>query len=62
MKRRASDDALRCYPHYGPIFGNYYWSYDIFINDSCNRENSCSINNDGFNAYASHPRYIEFIL
>ena len=45
MKRRESYYAFRCYPHYGPIFGNYYWSYDIFINDNCNRENSCSINN-----------------
>ena len=55
MKKEDSQYAIECNPYYGPIFG--YYGSDIFIDDNCNEENSCHIDNDGFNAYECHPEY-----
>ena len=56
MKRKESDCAIECDPFYGPIFCNDYY-YDIHICDNCNKENSCSIRNDGRRGYECHPQY-----
>ena len=55
MKRKDSQYAIECNPYYGPIFG--YYGSDIFIDDNCNEENSCHIDNDGTNTYECHPEY-----
>ena len=52
MKREESEYAIKCSPDCGPIFGD-----DIYIDDNCNEENSCSINNDGRHRYECHPEY-----
>ncbi len=53
MKRKDSEYAIKCYLYDGPVFGYY----DICIRDNCNRENSCSINNDGEGGYECHLKY-----
>ena len=53
MKRKESKYAIKCSPKCGPIFGDY----KIYINDNCNRRNSCFINNDGTRGYECHPEY-----
>ncbi len=52
MKREESGCAISCYSNYGPIFDG-----DIHINDNCNEEDRCSINNDGTHGYECHPEY-----
>ena len=56
MKREQSEYAIKCDPKCGPIFGNYYGS-DILIRNICNKEDRCSIWNDGTRAYKCHPKY-----
>ena len=53
MKREESRWAIRCDSECGPIFG----CSDIYISDHCNRESSCSIDNDGTNGYECHSVY-----
>ena len=53
MKRKESRDAIGCDFHCGPRFGNC----DIYINDNCNEEDSCSIDNDSRHGYECHPEY-----
>ena len=53
MKRKESEYAIRCNSDCGPIFGYD----DIQIGDKCNRENSCSINNDGTNGYECYLQF-----
>ena len=55
MKREESEYAISCGSDHGPIFG--CWNSDIHIDDQCNRENSCSIANDGFFGYECDPIY-----
>ena len=56
MKRKECDSAINCDSDYGPIFGDDD-SFDIYIGDDCNEEDSCSIDNDGTNKYECHPEY-----
>ena len=56
MKRKESEYAIECHPDCGPIFDESDRA-DIFINDNCNKENSCSIHDDGTNGYECHPEY-----
>ena len=51
MKRKESDYAIYCGPYYGPHF-----NHDIYIDDNCNRTESCFIDNDGY-GYECHPEY-----
>ena len=54
MKRKGSEYAIDCDPYdCGPIFGDY----NIFINNNCNRVNSCCIDNDGTRVYECDPQY-----
>ena len=53
MKREESNKPITCRPYYDPVFGNR----DIFIDDNCNEENSCSTNNNGTRGYECHPQY-----
>ena len=53
MKRKESEDAIRCDFDYGPIFGEY----DICIYDKCNEENRCWIENNGEGGYECHPEH-----
>ena len=46
---RYREYAINGFNNFGPIFGN-----DIFIKDNCNREKSCSIENDGTEGYECH--------
>ncbi len=56
MKKVDSMYAIECNPKYGPKFyGDWY--YDIYINDDCNKKNSCYIRNDGRRGYECHPQY-----
>ena len=52
MKRRESKWAIFCDPYYGLVFGN-----DIHIDNYCNEEYSCFIDNDGNHKYDCHPEY-----
>ncbi len=52
MKRIENDVAIVCCHSYGP-----YFDYDIRINDNCNREDSCLINNNGRRGYECHHEY-----
>ena len=52
MKRKESDYAIKCIPNCGPLFG-----FDIYIENYCNRRNSCCIDNDGTRGYECHPEY-----
>ena len=58
MKRKESKYAIHCAPIYGPVFrcGNVDGS-DIAIADKCNKENCCSIGNDGTCGYECHHEY-----
>ncbi len=56
MKRKESDCAIECESYYGPVFG-YQSTHDIYIDDNCNEEDNCSINNDDTNGYECHPQY-----
>ena len=55
MKREDSEYAIECEPNCGPIFGNDYT--DILIRNICNKEDRCSIWNDGTRAYECHSKY-----
>ena len=57
MKKKDSETAIKCNPDYGPIFSDDYDGYDIYINDHCNRTESCYIINDGIRGYECHPKY-----
>ena len=58
MKREESEYAISCNPDYGPCFGyETYYGYDLFVNDHCNKKNSCYIRNDGRRGYECHPQY-----
>ena len=71
MKRKESSSAIGCFcfPHFkGPIFGSQqrerrgnvsYISInnDLYIDDSCNKEQQCYIHNDGTGGYECHPQY-----
>ena len=57
MKREESRWAISCGSNYGPLFDNVDYHYDIHINDICNKENSCWIDNDGQSGYKCHPIY-----
>ena len=52
MKREESDCAINCDPDNGPIFND-----DIYIDDNCNEDDSCWIENDGTRGYECHPEY-----
>ncbi len=42
----------------GPTFQYLsYYSSDICICNHCNKDNSCSIGNDGTSAFECHPTY-----
>ena len=56
MKKEESKYAIGCDSDCGPKFSNGR-GCDICIRDHCNRENSCSIDNDGTHAYGCHPKY-----
>ena len=58
MKKKESKYAIHCDPIYGPLFrcGNVNGS-DIYITDKCNKENCCSIDNDGTCGYDCHPQH-----
>ena len=53
MKREESKYAIYCDSEYGPMFGNC----DIYIINKCNKEDSCSIWNNGKGSYDCHPKY-----
>ena len=53
MKRKESEYAIKCYPNYGPIFGDE----DMVIANECSIEDSCWIKNDGTRGYECHPIY-----
>ena len=53
MKKKDSDYAINCDSKYGPTFGYN----DIYIDDNCNKKNSCWIMNDGIHGYECHPEY-----
>ena len=46
--------AIGCDPRYGPKFFNY-----AFIDDNCDKENSCCICKDYDGRYECHPIYKE---
>ena len=52
-KRKESEYAIYCDSRYGPIFGES----DIYIDDCCNKENSCLIHNDDTYGYECDPDY-----
>ena len=56
MKRNESEYAIECSNYIDPIFGNHL-NKDLLIDDHCNRENSCSIHNDGNEGYECHYEY-----
>ena len=53
MKRKESEYAIYCDYRYGPIFGES----DIYIDNYCNYNKYCIINNDGTKGYKCHPLY-----
>ena len=53
VKRKDSKYSIYCNPTKGPSFG--YW--DIWIDDECDRNSCCGINNDGTNGYECDPTY-----
>ena len=55
MKREDNKYGIRCDPNRGLIFGDNYT--DILIRNICNKEDRCSIWNDGTRAYKCHPKY-----
>ena len=52
MKRKEIEYAIFCDYSYGPDFDT-----DISIENNCNAEDSCSLNNDGTRGYECHPQY-----
>ena len=52
-KREESQEGIESHPDYGPIFG--YW--DIYINEKCNKEDCCWIDNNGNWEYECHPQH-----
>ena len=52
MKRREGY-AILCRTNWGPIFG----CFDICIDNLCNKEDNCCINNDGTRGYECHSQY-----
>ena len=56
MKKEISNKAIICDSYYGPIFGSNRDS-DLLIVAHCNKENSCSIHNDGKGGYKCYPEY-----
>ncbi len=56
MKRKERNIAIYCFPYYGPVFGSIV-NGDLIIDAFCNEENSCSVYNDGTNAYECHPHH-----
>ena len=59
MKKKESQYAIECHPKLGPIFGSFSWAFyfDLHIDDKCNKEYSCYIDNNGTNAHECHPEY-----
>ena len=71
MKRKESSSAIGCFCFHdikGPIFGSQQrerrgndfvisFNNDLYIGDSCNREQQCYIHNDGTRGYECHPQY-----
>ena len=59
MKKKESQYAIKCDSYYGPIFGYTSWFnyFDLHIDDKCNKEYSCYIDNNGTKAYECHPEY-----
>ena len=58
MKKENCKEAIDCHSGCGPIFGHSYsWVTEIYINDNCNRENSCVIENNDRRGYNCHPQY-----
>ena len=55
MKKKESKVATRCSPNYGPVFGGFY--SDICIDDYCNEEDSCFINDPTNLQYECHDIY-----
>ena len=62
MKREESRSAILCNFNYGPTFGDDGIGSDICIRDNCNRENSCSINNDGRHGYECDSQYMKTLF
>ena len=62
MKREESRSAILCNFNYGPTFGDDGIGSDICIRDNCNRENSCSIDNDGRHGYECDPQYMKSLF
>ena len=56
MKRQESTWAIECRQDCGPTFGSMH-NGDLIIGHHCCKDNSCSIYNDGTNAYECHPEY-----
>ena len=56
IKKKKSGRAIRCFHENGPAFGTIQKKY-LIIGDQCNKENSCSIHNDGTRGYECHPEY-----
>ena len=56
MKREESRYAIKCDYFFGPIFGNMQ-NEDLIIGGPYNEKDSCTIHNDGTNAYECHPEY-----
>ncbi len=55
MKKKESNKAIYCNPNSGPVFGSCY--SDICIDDNCNEEDSCFINDPSNLQYECHPEY-----
>ena len=58
MKKKEGAYAIHCDSECGPLFrcSNVNGS-DIYIADKCNKENCCSIYNDGMKGYEGHHEY-----
>ena len=54
--RKESRYAIYCNSNNGPSFGEWRIG-DLLIDAYCNKENSCSIHNDGTHAYECHPEH-----
>ena len=54
IKREESQYAIRCDSGRGPVFGNNWSNYDIYINGNCNVHDSFT-RNDGTRGYKCHP-------
>ena len=56
IKKKKSGRAIICFHENGPAFGTIQKKY-LIIGDHCNKENSCSVHNDGTRGYECHPEY-----